>query len=379
MGIRKPYAHLILFVFFVHSVIQAVFGNHYEFTSGQHDLMGFINTVWITDSNRFDSGFFEEIARSGYSELIRTPFFPMYPLLILILHKLLFLSVPAASALLSNVMFLLSLFGVYQLVLLDFDEKYAKRTVWIYALFPTAFFFTVFYSESTFMAFGIWCIYFARKGKWGVSALLAAFAILTRNTGVLFVIVLAIEYMQSVGWNFKKVRFPVILIALSPLSIFLYMGYLKWISPVRDALAFVHAETIWHRSFYNPLFSLIGGFHLLFYPYPDNPLRHLSYHGFEAATVLLILLILTIVLVKKEIRLSYAIYWILALWIPLCNPIVHFDYFLSMPRFVLTMFPLFIYLGWYLKKRWQYWTYISVSLVSCGFLFNLFSNSLFVG
>src|SRR5437870_10735030 len=165
---------------------------------------GFPGVLWVM-WDRFDSGFYLDIARHGYwaaSTLNRASnwiFLPLYPMCIFAFAHLLGGSRAAfylAGILISNAFGLVAVSYLYKLVRLDFNARVASLTVIFLALFPTNFYLSAIYPESLFLACAIACIYYARRRNWWLASVCGALASLTRIQGFLLVVPVAWEYWQ---------------------------------------------------------------------------------------------------------------------------------------------------------------------------------------
>ena len=92
-----------------------------------------------------------EIGRYRSDQPDPAAFWPLYPLLVGLGHLLSGWSVQLVGVVLSHLAFLPALVLLHRLVRLDFGAAAAGRTVWLVALFPTAFFFSAVYTESLFL------------------------------------------------------------------------------------------------------------------------------------------------------------------------------------------------------------------------------------
>ena len=120
------------------------------------NVWSYTNNVWLDIWGVWDSGFYLDIAKRGYSEnqnfefpvsispgsfgpnQINFGFFPLYPILIkglTLTTKDYFLS----GIFISNMAFLVSAFVLYKLVSILKDESCARRSVKYLFLFPTSF------------------------------------------------------------------------------------------------------------------------------------------------------------------------------------------------------------------------------------------------
>ena len=153
---------------------------------------------------RFDTGYFEGIAWSGYEPLAggrsNIAYFPVYPMLMRLVgrlfgrhHAIFFM----AGIGVSWACFILAMVALYYLARLDLPRRRAERAVLLTAVFPFAFFFGVAYSESTFLLFTVLAFYLFRTRRWVLAGLCGAVATATRVPGIFMVPALAWVAWQS--------------------------------------------------------------------------------------------------------------------------------------------------------------------------------------
>jgi len=143
---------------------------------------------------RFDANWYLKIAQRGYAaEDGSTVFFPLFPLLIRLFGGALFVSV-----LISNLCFLAALYLLYQLACDLVGAPAAARAVALLAIFPTAFFFYAPYTESLFLLLTLASFRAAQKSRWALASIFAALAALTRLQGVLLIAPLAYLWFKNV-------------------------------------------------------------------------------------------------------------------------------------------------------------------------------------
>ncbi|MEW6083115.1 MAG: mannosyltransferase family protein [Chloroflexota bacterium] len=149
---------------------------------------------------RWDSNYYLRIAQRGYtSEGGDVVFFPLYPLLISLLHNALGLSLLWSGWIVAVTCYFGAGLLLYQLIRTDHSAELALwGVVWL-SIFPTAFFFTSLYTESLFILTSIAALYFAGRGQFTLSGLAIAFAGATRPTAFL----LAIPFFVEV-WQFRR-------------------------------------------------------------------------------------------------------------------------------------------------------------------------------
>ena len=225
-------------------------------------LLGGKNTQ-LADTFRvftgLDSRHYFDIARSGYTpnantgEYLNLVFFPGYPLLTG-LFMLVFPEV-LSGYLAAWIPFLLAGTALYRLFRLGREKAAALRMLlWLFIL-PGAVFYSYPMSESLFLAASAAALYLGRTGRWfaaGVCGFVAAF---TRSLGVLLLLPLGIELLESAGplsretWKAKRKDLLKGLACLLPvplaLCIYLYINA----AVAGDPLAFLqYQRTNWHQS-----------------------------------------------------------------------------------------------------------------------------------
>ena len=294
---------------------------------------------WVNMLSRWDAAWHVEIARDGYRYEPGVPsnaaFFPLYPLLIRAIHALLLL--PAndywwfvIAIAISNVALLIGLTYFRALLAMDFDEDLISRTITYLLIFPTTFFFSGVYSESSFLALTVAAYYYARTNRWLLACILAALATLTRSQGMILALPLLIEYLhernfrlQKIGWNITA--FALVPTALLAFALFLKLKFGSW-------TVMFDVQSIWERHLMWPWHPLAW---FLRYAPPLSPEHHdkLDF-GF------LLLLLGAAVAGLRRLRISYSAYIWTAVVFFSCWGMLG-----SIPRFDLVIFPLFIVLA----------------------------------
>ena len=157
----------------------------------QMTVYGAPSPFWDTFA-RFDSGWYEGIARDGYSYAeggrSNIAYFPVYPMLMRYVGRLFgrhHATYYLGGIVVSWTSFVLAMVVLYYLARLDLPRRRAERAVLLTAIFPFAFFFGVIYSESTFLLFTVLAFYTFRTRRWLTGGGAAAIGIATRVTGVL--------------------------------------------------------------------------------------------------------------------------------------------------------------------------------------------------
>jgi Gpi18-like mannosyltransferase len=229
-------------------------------------------------------------------------------------------------------------------------------------LFPTAFFFSAVYTESLFLLVTVACLYFARQGQWLQAGLAGALAVLTRNTGLLLLVPLATLYFG--GADRRRWRdWRLACFALLPAGLAVWAAFL-W-RRFGDPLAFLKAQAHWGRKLAMPWVAIERGLRSglvgigalrngLGATVIDSRGRLVIPVALPNALALCVLLgaVAILCLTARRQKPAYLCYAIAALLVPLFSPSDR-QPLLSLPRFVLVCFPVFVGLALLTERlRW---------------------------
>lgn len=266
---------------------------------------------------RFDTLWYLHIARSGYDRPDAIVFYPLYPFLV---RTLSWLIQPIGAALLiSTVAAFFFLWGFQNLQRLDFDSDHVRKSLIVYAVWPSSFIFFAGYPESLLLAFILWALYFGRKGNWALSVVLAIGAEMTKAVGMLITVPLLIMAARRRTAN----AWSVLLTLLGALA---FPAWLRWSG--HGALNSAY-EYYWRTRPAAPWITLwVAGERLLHRP--------------DVLLVLNLLFLIVICLLAGlcRTRLEYKLFGLAAILLVLCketSPPLQ-----SMMRYVLVVFPAFI-------------------------------------
>ena len=152
---------------------------------------------------RWDSGWYQGIASRGYRYIEGRPnnlaFFPVYPKLMGALGRVLGGAKQDfyyAGILISWLAFVAAMPLLYRLARLDLPHQQATRVTIYAAVFPSAYFFGVVYSEALFLLTLVGATLALRSKRWIWAAVAAAIMTATRVNGVMFLPALAL-----IGWD----------------------------------------------------------------------------------------------------------------------------------------------------------------------------------
>lgn len=348
---------------------------------------GWLGDVLAAPAARWDAAWYLVIAHYGYRPDLgaltaaRTAFFPLYPLGLRTLSDV-GLAPVVAGVLLSLAAFAVGLYCLHRLITLEAarlrlpaGKEVARLGVLLMAFAPMAFFFSAVYSESLYMGLSVGVFLCARRGQWAATAMLTLFASATRSTGIVLVLPIAMLYAYGPrddrladfplarGLRPRyRLRSDALWLVLAPVGLGLYMGHLALAGG--NALAPFHAEAVWSRHFAGPFGGVWDGTKAAFeglrqllsfqrghvyYPSAGgspfiNAGHNLLLFAFLVAAVPAAIGVL------RLLPLAYGAYVLAALALPLSYPVAP-QPLMSLPRFLLVLFPLTMWLAVYLSSR----------------------------
>lgn len=312
------------------------------------------NNVFLDVWARWDSGFYLSIAENGYNfelgQQSSVAFFPLYPLLMALITPIVG-STLAAGVVVSNAALLGALVFLYRLTDLEFaDNAAATRAVFYMAAFPTAFFFSAVYTESTFVLFAIAAMYFARRRLWAWAALAGVLVASARIVGVVMWGVVGLEWLRAHGWTLSTLHRrdawaglwrglrtdwrSLAIICLIPLGLLTYMLYLY--NTFGDPVAFSTTQSAWGRELVGPFVIIYRDLANLWGA--DVWRGDIFYHIVVDLAAFAVVVGAGVVM-WRQLGESYALYSLLSVLIPVSSGSQ------SMTRYALVVFPLFMLLG----------------------------------
>jgi hypothetical protein len=319
--------------------------DRWDVPSLTHDL-GAVTDVWA----RWDSVHFLQIAEHGYSKT-EVAFYPLYPALVGVMGRAFLGHYVLAGIVVSLVAALGSFVLLERIAGERLDADGAQRAVLYLALFPTALFLQAVYSESLFLFLCLGAFALAERARFAEAGAVAGLAFLTRPTALALLPPLVLLARRR--WWRLLTAVPIA--AIYPVVLWRRIG---------DPWAFAHAEGTWHRhlSAAGPLGGiwdalragwagvrqLASGSNAHVYwpavsPDDSTPLRTAALNV-ELLAFLVLFLALTVV-AWRRFGAPYGLFAALSLAIPLSVPSSRWP-LLSLPRFGLTIFPLFLALAW---------------------------------
>jgi Gpi18-like mannosyltransferase len=320
--------------------------------------------VW----GRWDAVHYLDIARGGYYGT-NMAFFPLYPLLIHAVGTFVGNGL-VAGLIVSNAAFFLGLLFFYKLVEHQYNRAVAHRAVFYISIFPTAVFFSAVYTESLFFALTVASFYYIREHRWVAAGLLGGLAALTRVEGILLVVPYVIEvfspggarsWLHSFASRSRTVRIALGLL-LIPAGLGLYMTWL-WILN-GDPLYFSHVQSHWNRKLAFPWVSVSHGFKEIAHAHSALTISN------QSLELLFTALMLTLLFAGfRRLRPSFSAYMALSILVPMSTSSL-----MSMPRFALVLFPMFVILALWGGRPWVNNTIVAFSMPLLGLFTVLFAD-----
>ena len=312
------------------------FGSHVA--GAPRGVPGWISALGL----RWDAMHYHVLAQHGYPGAgmqggENWAFFPGYPALVALCG-----GSWLAGLLLSTVTALMGLWAVLRVGELTVGPAAARRGLWLLALFPASLFLTAFYSEGLFLACSAGAVLAALEERWALAGVLAFACALTRSTGLLVAVPLAV-----IAWSSPRRARGLAAAAGAPLGLAAWLAYAA--GRAGDWLAPVHAEKVWGRGFHGPVSGLWYAFGSAWHAL--GHLSELSQPGqFEPPWMKVALLVLVLAALVplagawRELGPGLGLYAVLAFAAPLssvwpAHPLA------SLPRYLLVLFPLFLWLG----------------------------------
>ncbi len=322
---------------------------------------------------RWDAGWYVGIADGGYNywgnarAQTNVAFFPAYPLAMRVSAALLgarwgspddpadpfdafterrHVRLLQAGALVSVIAFAGALVYLFRLARdLTDSEEAAAAAVALTATYPFAFFYGAVYTEALFLVCAVGACYHFRRRQWAWAAVLGLVAGLTRPNGCLLSVPLGLLALDM--WRRDAYRWQTLAVAL-PTAACAGLGMLAftwWLhAQTGEWFLWMKAHGAWGRQF--------SGVHVLL----QQRWGDLQGQGFYTYTVMhaveLVNMAATCLVIAASWpigrRLGWA--WSAFLLVTVLPPLF-MGGFLSMGRVTATLFPLFIYAGWRLRRE----------------------------
>jgi hypothetical protein len=321
--------------------------------SGITQSYGHLEDLLLGPVLRWDGLGYLNIAQHGYASRATTIFFPAYPLSMAGLGRVIGSHV-IAGWMISCACFAVGLWLLHRLTELELGRRAADATILLLAFAPVSFFFTAIYTESLFLAVSVGALYAARRDRWWLAGLLAAVAAVTRVTGVLLLVPLALWQLhrrRRLGSPTLWLLLP--LAALAGFMLFMHTQGYSWLAP------YLNQQRA--RSLAGPWTTVVDGFRAagdgvsavlhgteVISPSLAGPFST----GFDSVVLLLVLgvAIWALLVTFQRLPFAFGAYALAALLVVLATEtrIQPLD---AVDRYVLTIFPLWMAAGAWLSER----------------------------
>jgi hypothetical protein len=314
------------------------------------DPLAALGRAW----NQWDARHYLYLATHGYAtdgdarNLIA--FFPLYPALISAVASV---GLPARTAalLISNIAGVVAAILLYEVALVDGDRKAAWRAAAFFTVFPTAYFLLVGYTEALFCALAFGSVLAARRQRWLWAGLLGGLAAASRLTGLALLPFLTIELI-GVRRALRSVWQVIVPPLLIGLGFFSYL--LTNLLVLGDPLAFITVQREhWSHSLAAPWVGFAGAVRGISW---RVPWEKLTVGGGEIAGG--IAAYATTTMSWLRLRPSDAAYATVV-----TAMVTFLPFWLSIPRYLLGMYPLFLLAG-RVSNRWLSLPIVALSFVA---------------
>ncbi len=287
---------------------------------------------------RWDALHYLKIAAHGYTnsgeDRFLLVFFPLYPLLVSA-FDLVFEDAVLSAFLVSGAASVALCVLFRELVRLDYPERVAQMSVLMLLIFPTSFYLHIPYTESLFLALTVGSFLAARKRRWLLAGLLGLLACTTRINGLILLPALIFEAWDEYREN-RKISKQWLYLLLIPLGVSLYLGLNYYVSGNPFKFLEYHREH-WHKYLRLPWEAILVSLKATI----NRPPAQMIMVGFQELFFVAVGLA-GIVIGWRGFRASYRT-WMVINWLLFVST----SFLLGVPRYTLTMFPIFIVMGVY--------------------------------
>ena len=193
----------------------------------------------------WDGYWYLTIAQHGYPHRIfnenhgsRWAFFPAYPALIRTTVDVTGLSYAQSAFLLSIVIGITAVVGLWLAVREVFGPVVADRSVLLFVFFPASFVLSMAYTEALFITAAGLCLFAISRRWWIAASMCAVLGSLTRSFGLVLIACVVVAAIPVILRD-RKIR-PLIATAIAPLGLVAWLAYSKRVTGT--PLAFLKAE-----------------------------------------------------------------------------------------------------------------------------------------
>ena len=284
--------------------------------------------------NIYDSICYLTIAKNGYNSDALYAYFPLYPLLINILH-LIIPSYLVSGILISNICSYISAIIIYKLIKID---KYKLIGTTVFLISPILGFNSICYTESLFILLTLLSFYYYKNNKF-VSGVFVGLSMLTRNSGIILLGALGLDLLIKLFKKETNIKEMIIFVLPAVLigSLFPIYLYIETSNPIKYITV---QQSEWSKASSNFITVLLRDISFL-----------KIHHDFYMIYVFIlnwffffIALFYSIKYMKKEFIISvYTIVSLIAFTITCRSSSWDTIASFSLFRYILGLFPLYLY------------------------------------
>jgi Gpi18-like mannosyltransferase len=333
--------------------------------------------------HRWDALWYSSIAEDGYQyagerEATNVGFFPLFALVNGTIMRVTGLPVEVSGAIVSTIITFFACLALYKLTVGETDDSGTARRAVLYLIaFPAAYYLAIGYSEALYLLCVLGAFYFARRGQWWWSGVIAFLAGLTRLHGALLIVPLGYEWLRQSFARGEETARParasVIAVFGAPLGVLAFNLYLNatFGQPAGYFSPYFQIQTLFFKGIRAEAFPTFPGTTLANYLFGFLN----SVPSTESVAVMAATLFLLIMTVEVWARLPkvYGVYMLTVLLFSLVGGDL-----ISLPRFVVPLFPAFIALAQLGKREWADRLILIPSLLLQGVLALLFTKGYWI-
>jgi Gpi18-like mannosyltransferase len=315
------------------------------------DVTPFATTSWYYYLLRWDAAWYATILNEGYkyngNDLVQQSvvFYPFYPLVAKALTIFTGIDGLLALVVVSNVAAALSVLLLFKYVRQDHGDELALLTIAFLSFFPTSLFLSAGYTESLTLLLILCCFMLLKRKQFILAAAFAGLASATRSTGLVLMPVIIWELWCKFATDYRRfVGYALFCSILATSGLGLYMLYLGIVFD--SPFAFATDQAAWEvgnggigHNFISAV--LLKGFFFFnrhYFPQPFDV-------GF-------FLLFLTLILVHRRwLPSSLYLFALGVLMLPYLTRTGGHERFLSLARYILLAFPVFMVMAKLCKNR----------------------------
>lgn len=296
------------------------------------DASGFVDSIRDWDGDWYiklahygypDKAFFDV---HGFTFQSTAGFFPMFPLLIRAVHEITPFNYTVSAAIVGFTFSICAFITLGLLLRNLLDISLANKTVFLTAIAPGAFVFTMAYSEGLFLTMTALFILFLVQKRFGWAALVGAVAALTRANAIILIAIAAASVYKNRKNLTTKQFLPIIAPALALGAFFAYDAI-----HIGDPFAYFHNQSYgWGMRFDFGL-TLLRHFPSLLVDPAHSQGRDLT------ARFAIIMVVLSVLVIRDKMPWQLKWYGIGTVILALGSTSLW-----SYPRFAMTAFPLMI-------------------------------------